>query len=129
MALPGFGRGRYNRLAPYIAALPGGSPINICTASGQLLDAITGQTEYSTDTANLEDSRHQTGCFPPLAVLETTLNTQQPTHMETRLGTTSHYFRLRTYITIGTARFSLYSLLYLDGNGQIRPIVRTFGTE
>ncbi len=129
MALPGFGRDRYNRLAPYIAALPPGTPINVCTASGQLLDAISGKTEYSTDTANLATSRQQSGCFPGLAVFETSLTAQQQSQLVGRIGVNSSYFRLRTYITIGTARFSLYSLMYLDGGGQIRPILRTFGTE
>jgi hypothetical protein len=45
------------------------------------------------------------------------------------IGTTSAYFRLRTWITIGTTRFSLYSLIEQDQSGQTRPIFRTFGTE
>jgi general secretion pathway protein K len=129
MALPGFGRDRYNRLAPYITALPPGTTVNICTASKFLLDAISGKTEYSTDDTNLAALRQQGGCFPSLAVFNTSLSAQQQTLLDTRIGTTSSYFRLRTYITIGTARFSLYSLMYLDGGGQIRPILRTFGTE
>jgi general secretion pathway protein K len=129
LALPGFGRDRYNRLAPYVTALPPGTPVNVCTASGLLLDAISGQTEYSTDTANLAGSRQQSGCFPGLAVFETSLSAQQQSQLVGRIGVHSSYYRLRTYITIGTARFSLYSLLYLDGGGQIRPILRTFGTE
>ncbi|HEX4025144.1 MAG TPA: type II secretion system minor pseudopilin GspK [Steroidobacteraceae bacterium] len=129
MALPGFGRDRYNRLAPYITALPPGTPMNVCTASGVLLDALSGKTEYSTDMANLAASRQQGGCFPGLAVFNTSLSEQQQSLLVGRLAVHSSYFRLRTYITIGTARFSLYSLLYLDGGGQIRPILRTFGTE
>ncbi|MGH8206497.1 MAG: type II secretion system minor pseudopilin GspK [Steroidobacteraceae bacterium] len=129
MALPGFGRDRYNRLAPYITALPAGTPINICTASGQVLDALSGKSEYDIDTANLATSRQQAGCFPPLPLFQTSLDAQQQSQLAGRIGMRSSYFRLRTYITIGTARFSLYSLLYLDGSGQIRPILRTFGTE
>jgi hypothetical protein len=44
-------------------------------------------------------------------------------------GQTTSYFRLRTFITIGTARFTLYSLLQRDASGQIHVILRTFGTE
>jgi len=129
MALPGFGRQRYNRLAPYITALPPGTKINICTAPGVVLDAISGKTEYSTDVSALAQSRQQNGCFPTLSEFDMSLSPGQQTQLASRIGTGSNYFRLRTFITIGTARFSLYSLLYIDGSGQIRPIIRTFGTE
>ena len=129
LALPGFGRERYNRLAPYISALPPGTAVNLCTASGVLLDAISGKTEYSVDLSNLTSSRQQSGCFPTLAEFNMSLSAQQQSQLVGRIGVNSNYFRLRTFITIGTARFSLYSLLYIDGGGQIRPIIRTFGTE
>jgi general secretion pathway protein K len=129
LALPGFGRDRYNRLAPYISALPPGTPINVCTASGLLLDAISGKTEYSVDLASLANSRQENGCFPSLSVYETSLSKQQQGALQTRINAASQYYRLRTTITIGTARFNLYSLMYVDGGGQIRPILRTFGTE
>jgi general secretion pathway protein K len=129
MTLPGFGRDRFNRLAPYISALPPGTKINICTAKGQLLDALTGKSEYGAASSTLTDSRAQNGCFPTLAEFNMSLTAQQQSVLARRIGTSTNYFRLRTFITIGTARFSLYSLLYVDGGGQIRPIIRTFGTE
>jgi general secretion pathway protein K len=49
LALPGFGRARYDRLAPYITALPPGTRINICTASAIMLDALENRIEYSSD--------------------------------------------------------------------------------
>ena len=128
LALPGFGRDRYNRLAPYISALPAGTPINICTASGLLLDAISGKSEYSIDPASLANSRQEQGCFPSMAVFMASVSQGQQGALQSRLTTGSAYYRLRTTITIGTARFNLYSLLYVSGNG-IRPILRTFGTE
>jgi len=128
MALPGFGRDRFNRLAPYISALPPGTKINVCTASGVLLDALSGKMEYSIDPTNLASSRQKSGCFPTLVEYQTSLTAQQQLQLAGRLGTGSSYFRLRTFITTGTARFSFFSLLSVDGGGQIRPIIRTFGT-
>src|ERR1700676_2248419 len=128
LAMPGFGRDRYNKLAPYITALPPGTPINICTASGVLLDALSGKTEYSTDVSVLASGRKHNGCFPTVAVFTAGATTQAQAQFAGRIGTISSYFRLRSIITIGTARFTLYSLLY-DRQGQIRPILRTFGTE
>lgn len=129
MALPGFGRDRFNRLAPYISALPPPTTINLCTASGVILDALSGKDEYSTESSTLPELRAQGGCHPSLAEFSTSMSNQkQMTTLQRRIGTNSSYFRLRTFITIGSARFSLYSLLYVDG-GKIRPIIRTFGTE
>lgn len=129
LALPGFGRDRYNRLAPYISALPPGNTINICTASGVLLDALSTKTEYSGDASILANGRKNNGCFPTMAVYQASLAGPAQAQAAGRIGTTSSYFRLRAVITIGTARFTLYSLLYRDLSGQIRPILRTFGTE
>jgi general secretion pathway protein K len=129
LALPGFGRDRYDRLKPYITALPPGNSINVCTASGVVLDALSGKSEYSTDLSVLANARKDKGCFPTLAVFTAGVTGQAAATLSGKVGTLSSYFRLRSVITIGTARFTLYSLLYLDPSGQIRPIIRTFGTE
>ena len=133
LALPGFGRDRYTRLSPYISALPPGSSLNVCTASGVLLDAISGQNEYAANPQQLLARRQQEGCFPTAAVFQASLSGQTGSQQQATgamaLGQTTSYFRLRTFITIGTARFTLYSLLQRDGAGQIHVILRTFGTE
>jgi general secretion pathway protein K len=70
LALPGFGRDRYLKLAPYVTALPQGTKINVCTASGVLLDAFLGpgHTDFGTDPTTLQKNRQNTtGCFPTLA--------------------------------------------------------------
>ncbi|HEY5020758.1 MAG TPA: type II secretion system minor pseudopilin GspK [Steroidobacteraceae bacterium] len=129
LALPGFGRDRYIRLLPYISALPPGSALNVCTASGLILDAISGKDEYAANPPQLLARRQQEGCFPTLTVFQASLGSQQQVAGATPLGQRSSYFRLRTFITIGTARFTLYSLLQRDGAGQIHVVLRTFGTE
>jgi general secretion pathway protein K len=128
LVMPGFGRDRYNKLAPYITALPPGTTINICTASGQVLDALSGKSEYSNDASILATMRKDKGCAPTLPVFTASVATQAQAGLAGRIGTTSQYFRLRSIITIGTARFTLYSLLY-NRDGQVRPILRSFGTE
>ena len=44
LALPGFGRERYLRLAPYVTALPRDARSTSASASGVLLDALVGAT-------------------------------------------------------------------------------------
>jgi general secretion pathway protein K len=131
LALPGFGRDRYLRIAPYITALPPGTTINVCTAPGVVLDALSGKSqEYSVNPQQLLARRQAEGCFPTLAVFTASLSTQATGGgTTTQLSQTTSYYRLRTLITIGTARFSLYSLMQRDGAGQLHVILRTFGTE
>jgi general secretion pathway protein K len=129
LALPGFGRDRYNRLLPYIAALPSGQGINTCTALNVVLDALSNKTEYSAMGPQLLARRQQDGCFPTPQEFATSLTDQAKTASGVQTKSSSQYFRLRSVITIGTARFSLYSLLDRDGAGQVHLVLRTFGTE
>ncbi len=132
LALPGFGRDRYNRLAPYITALPPGTTINICTARPYVLDALLVRARANTAPIPRtwqSSARTATAVFPPWPPISRASPARRRHRLRAAIGTTSSYFRLRAVITIGTARFNLYSLLYRDLSGQIRPILRTFGTE
>ncbi|MEO8308206.1 MAG: type II secretion system minor pseudopilin GspK [Pseudomonadota bacterium] len=129
--MPGFTREMYLRLSPFVTALPpSANKINVCTADGVVLDALFA---VSTDDANnieysrmrpedLATSRAQI-CFPTLQAL-----TRGDAAMNALAGETSNYFRLRTWVRIGTAQFALYSLMYREGD-KARPIMRTFGTD
>ncbi len=129
LALPGMTRANFDRLAPYVTALPPGQPLNLCTAPGAVLDAlIPGQEQFSLDEPLLVE-RRQGGCFPTLLEFQTQMSAAQFAEVQRYIGESSHYFRLRSWISIGTTRFTLYSLLYRDQGGQIRPILRTFGTD
>jgi general secretion pathway protein K len=70
MALPGFDRQHYDLIAPYIAALPPGTRLNICTAPGTVLDAYIGpgHQEYGgTESDALAKNRASAAaCFPAL---------------------------------------------------------------
>jgi general secretion pathway protein K len=145
LALPGFGRDRYLRLAPYVAALPYRTKINVCTASGVVLDAFLGEghTEFSANPDQLTENRtNTTGCFPTINNYAAAFNQKgtsgtSGTGVSSLFGTNSNYFRLSSFITIGSTEFNLYSLLYLDtggtgtgtgtgGSGMVRPIQRSF---
>jgi len=146
LALPGFGHDRYAKLAPYIVALPIDAKINICTASGMVLDAFTpGRREYSLDPDQLLKNRESAGaCFPSLQEYQQAI-AQSPQQPSTTTGktastgggtggntsatefvTNSPYFRLTSFVTIGSTEFNLYSLLYQDQTGNVRPLLRTY---
>jgi general secretion pathway protein K len=142
LALPGFGRDRYKKLAPYVVALPIDAKLNICTAPGMVLDAFTpGRREFSLDPAGLQKNRESAGaCFPSLQVYQQSfasqpkpLSTQQKGTNNQGTGdsgvqfaTNSSYFRLTSFVTIGSTEFNLYSLLYQDATGSVRPLLRSY---
>lgn len=135
LALPGFGRERYLKLAPYVAALPRDAQLNICTAPGVVLDSLhPTDREYGVDPERLTRERGE-HCFPGLDTLKQSLQQALPPEEYTRLtgqlSTQSHYFRLTSIVTIGSTELALYSLLQRNqtAGGQVRPIFRTYGLE
>jgi type II secretory pathway component PulK len=129
MALPGFDLARYQKLAPYVTALPAANvPINICTAPAYVLDAIANLPgEYSTNLDALVLGR-KNGCFPDLNAFRNTVGPKNIALINGQYGDTSQYFRLTTRITLGTSEFTLYSLLLRGNGGKITPLLRSFGT-
>jgi general secretion pathway protein K len=136
MVMPEFGRERYLTLLPHVTALPPEErAINVCFATGKLLDAIQSvfeqkpTTEYSLDPKVLTKGR-AAGCFPPARTLgaNTSLPADKAKALNDKLTDQSTYFRLHTWVSIGTTRFALYSLLERR-NRQVRLVFRTFGTE
>ena len=131
LALPEFGIERYRRLEPFVTALPAGTPINLCTASPQLLDAIvSGRREFTVSGESMKQTRQQR-CFPNKQEFEQALSDDQKRQLNEAdvIDETSDYFLATIWVTLGTHRFTLYSLLYrTDGNNQVRPILRSHGT-
>lgn len=132
LALPGFGRENFAKLAPYINALPPPTPLNICTAPAQVLDAFTTQSTFIGDQgAGLAKNRESApGCFPDLNTYKAGFTgNDMPLAGENRFVTSSQYFRLSSLVTIGSAEFNLYSLLYMDNASAgylIHPVQRSF---
>jgi general secretion pathway protein K len=132
LALPGFGRENYEKLAPYIAALPPTSTLNVCTAKGKVLDAFNPASSEWGDETTLQKNRASAGqiCFPKVADYSASFGSQTGTSFNTsRFTTTSSYFRLSSLVTIGSAEFNLYSLLFLDSQNFVHPIQRSFSPD
>ena len=135
LALPGFGRDRFLKLAPFITALPPGTKINVCTAPGPVLDAFVtgGRREFSLDADTLVKNRQNAGgCFPKLTTDYKSVfdSADGFTKAQTEFQETSSYFRLTSHVTIGTTEFNLYSLLYREGStGAVRPILRSYAPD
>jgi general secretion pathway protein K len=130
LAMPDFGIDRYRKLEPYVAALPINTPLNVCSAPGVVLDSLTeGSREFGVDPENLAQNRVE-DCFPTRDEFLSTISSEAERQaIEPRISDTSQYFRATVWVTIGTTRFTLYSLLNRTQTGLVRPMLRSFGTD
>ncbi|HEV7606155.1 MAG TPA: type II secretion system minor pseudopilin GspK [Steroidobacteraceae bacterium] len=129
LALPGFGAEAYAKIAPYVSALPNDATVNVCTASGQVLDAVESMNQTAYSNMDLPQLR-QKNCFPAMSVFLTGVsNPAVQGVVQTKIAETSSWFRLRTNIRIGTAEFVLYSVLFREADHKVRTVQRSFGSE
>ncbi len=134
LALPGFGRDRYLRLAPFVTALPyDGSNINLCSASGPVLDALgpPGQRQFSTMSPQDLAKQRANGCFPTKTEFDAGFGGDRASQgfSDQMVAETSNYFRLTSVITIGTTQFALYSLLVRQDPAHVRVFQRSFTAD
>ena len=126
MALPGMTRDEFERIRPYVAALPVGTPINLCTVKAQVLAALV---EGGTDFGNEEllAANRRDGCYPTVEFLKPSVPNWN--EIKDSFSETSKWFRVVTAVRIGTSEFTLYSLIERNDNGGIRTVLRSTGTE
>lgn len=129
LALPGFDLERYQRLRPYVTALPIGTRINLCTAAGVVIDALSdGTKEFGVDLEGLARQRKER-CFPTVDDLKAAFGEDAFNRVSSRVEEKSSFFRLTALVSIGTTQMSLYSLLQRDTSGMVRPVLRSLGTD
>ena len=109
-------------LAPYVTALPNGTALNVNTASGPVLRSLSEQISDNV-AENLVGERGDEG-FEDLAAFTDLV---EPEVMQS-LELSSSFFRLTADVSIGSTRFTMYSLLERNG-GQSLPVMRTFNSE
>lgn len=136
MAMPGFSREDYLKLAPNVSALPPMERrINVCFAPAAVLDALISHysgslsQEYTKSDPEQFAELNRGKCGTTADVVGKAVDgaTERDALLK-RIGEQSTYFRLHTWVTIGTTRFALYSLMERQGS-QVRVVNRTFGTE
>jgi general secretion pathway protein K len=130
LAISEFGLERYQKLEPFVTALPIGTPINLCTASPELLDALPkSQRQFTMARENTAETRKQR-CFPSKQDFERGLDSNEKEELiqGNVVDEQSSYFRATIWVTIGTTEYTLYSLLYRGNTNLVRPILRSHGT-
>lgn len=130
LAISELGLERYQKLEPFVAALPLGTAINLCTARAELLDALVeNRREFTLARENTAETRKQR-CFPSRQDFERGLDVKQKQELieGNVVDEKSSYFRATIWVTIGTTQYTLYSLLYRGNTNLVRPILRSHGT-
>ena len=123
LVYPEFGQASYNRLRPYVTALPRGTRVNINTALPEVLLALSEEMGYRVAEQIVMD-RPEDGW----ASIEQ-LGDLVPQDARGLLGVTSDWFRLAVRVDVGTQRFTMYSLLHRDGAGSSNTVIRSFADE
>lgn len=131
LALPGFGAENFARIAPYITALPNDVKVNLCTASGIVLDATRNDPQNRTEFSLVDlPERREKDCYPLITFFQAGTDPNVWPKVEPRVSETSSWFRLRTHIRVGTAEFVLYSVLLREsGTNLVHTWQRSFGSE
>ncbi|MFZ9871446.1 MAG: type II secretion system minor pseudopilin GspK [Steroidobacteraceae bacterium] len=128
LAIEGFDLARYRRLEPHITTLPRDAGLNLCSATGALLDALSNERQWSGEEDALQRNR-DSACFPKLEVFRNTLvdpNEWDALGSALGLRERSRYFGLRSYISSGRSSYTSFSLLRYEGppSGQFRVMIR-----
>ncbi len=126
MALPGMTRDEFERIRPYVTALPPGTPINVCTAKAPVLAMLSdGGLDFS--NAELLAANRRDGCYPTSDMFSDKFPDVQERNRV--ISQNSDWFRAVTAVRIGTSEFTLYSLVNRNSDTAIRTVLRSTGTE
>lgn len=121
-AIEGIEKASFDILLPHIVALPGiDVPVNVNTATPFVLRSLDeGISEM--DAERLLAEREASGfadfrqTFVPLAP-------------DAYIDEKSQYFQLKLVVRIDTVRITYFSILQRSGQGDVTPILRSFGTN
>jgi len=124
MAVAGFDRDAYLRIAPYVAVLPTGTKLNVNTASDVVLASLSDDIDLATATG-LVDERAGADFVDIDASFEGLV---EPEVLDTIDGVSEH-FLLTATVTLGSNQLTMRSVLQRDPSGITRALFRTLGVE
>ena len=124
MAIAGFDRDTYRRLAPYITVLPHGTKLNVNTSSDVVLASLSDDIDISTATSLVE----QRGEAEFVDINGTFEGLVEPDVLKEIDGVSEH-FLLTATVTLGKNQLTMRSVLQRDRSGITRAVFRSFGVE
>ena len=124
MAIDGFDRDTYRRLAPYITVLPSGTRLNVNTASDVVLASLSDDIDIATATSLIE----QRGEAEFVDINSTFEGLVEPDVLQEIDGVSQH-FLLTATVTLGKNQLTMRSVLQRDRSGITRAVFRSLGVD
>jgi general secretion pathway protein K len=124
MAIEGFDRETYVRLAPYVAALPTGTKLNVNTASDVLLATLSDDIDLAT-AGYLLDER----AGAEFIDIEATFSGLVEPDVLEEIDGVSEHFLLTATVALGSNQLTMRSVLQRDRSGITRALFRSLGVE
>ncbi|MEM1175618.1 MAG: type II secretion system minor pseudopilin GspK [Pseudomonadota bacterium] len=113
----------FEQLEPHIVALPGRTRINVNTATPAVLQSLS-ETLSASDVERLIEERADAG----FSDLVGTFSSLVEPDVLNELDEASQFFQLRVAVRIDTVRITFSSVLQRGPNGEVVPILRSFGS-
>ncbi|KZX62061.1 type II secretion system minor pseudopilin GspK [Stutzerimonas frequens] len=115
----------FQRLAPYVVALPPNVPLNVNTASAMVLSSLSdnlslGAAESLVELRRAVPFRDSAAFLAQPALAGTTLQ-------GTALAVGSQFFQATSEVRLGDRRLALVSLLQREQDGSVRVLARNLG--
>ena len=123
-AIDGMEKAVFRVLERHITALPGRTAINVNTATAAVLQSLDEEVSAS-DVERLISERETAGFNDIQNAFSSIVS---PDVLNT-LDESSNYFQLKVVVRIDTVRITLFSTLQRGPQGDVSPILRSFGTN
>ncbi|MFO1353014.1 MAG: type II secretion system minor pseudopilin GspK [Gammaproteobacteria bacterium] len=117
----------YTKLAPYVAALPSGSAVNLNTAPAPVLAAFL--EPLSLEQAQTLVTQRGTEGFDGEDGFRAAAGLRAFNFQPLRLGFTSRHFLVFAKAQVGDARAQLYSVLARADSGAVVALARSYGAD
>jgi general secretion pathway protein K len=124
MAVAGFDREAYAKIAPYVTVLPSGTKLNVNTASDVVLASLSDDIDLPKAKA-LVDERAGAAFVDIDMVFEGLVDAK----MLRKIDGVSSHFMLTATVTLGTNQMTMRSVLQRDPSGLTRTLFRSLGVE
>jgi general secretion pathway protein K len=124
MAVAGFDRESYQRVAPYVTVLPRGSQLNVNTASAVLLASLSDDIDIATAETLVEERAGAEF----VDIDATFAGLVEPDTLQVIDGVSEH-FLLTATVTLGSNQLTMRSVLQRDRSGITRALFRSLGVE
>jgi general secretion pathway protein K len=124
MAVAGFDRETYRKLAPYLTVLPAGTKLNVNTASDVVLASLSDDIDIGTAGSLVE----QRADAEFIDINETFEGLVEADVLQEIDGVSEH-FLLTATVTLGSNQLTMRSVLQRDRSGITRAVFRSLGVE